>query len=77
MKGYIIIIAILAIIISSLISLNVFFQQALQKEMAEQFNNQQLLLAKTEALRIEGYLNVVKEDMLHVAQIAAVSNVPK
>lgn len=77
MKGYIIITAVFAVIISSLILLNVFFQRSLQMETAEQFNRQQLLLAKTEASNIQGYLSVVKEDILHVAQIAAVMNVSK
>ena len=77
MKKYLVVVGILVIIILSLVALNVFFQQSLQMELAEQFNNQQLLLAKTEALRIEGYLNVIKEDILHVAQISAVMNVSK
>ena len=77
MKRYLVIVGILAVIILSLVALNVFFQRSLQMEMAEQFNNQQLLLAKTEASRIEGYLSVIKEDILHVAQMAAVMNVPK
>ncbi|HAM52587.1 MAG TPA: hypothetical protein DCP92_18510 [Nitrospiraceae bacterium] len=77
MKGYIGIIGILVIIISSLIALNVSFHRTLQLEMAEQFNHQQLLLAKTEASNIQSYLNVVREDVLHVAQIAAVINVSK
>ena len=77
MKRYLVIVGILTVIILSLVALNVFFQQSLQKEMAEHFNNQQLLLAKTEASRIESYLSVIKEDLLHVAQIAAVMNVPK
>ena len=77
MKKYLVVVGILVIIILSLVALNVFFQQSLQMELAEQFNNQQLLLAKTEALRIEGYLSVIKEDLLHVAQISAVMNVSK
>ncbi|MBS1233154.1 MAG: hypothetical protein H6R42_808, partial [Nitrospirae bacterium] len=77
MKGYIVIIGILAVIIISLIALNVSFQRTLQIEMAEQFNKQQLLIAKTEASNIQSYLNVIKEDMLHVAQLVAVRNVSK
>jgi signal transduction histidine kinase len=67
MKGYIIIIGILALIISSLITLNIFFQQTLQMEMAEQFNKQQLLLARAEAANIQAYINSFKEDLLHIA----------
>ena len=77
MKGYIIIISILVVLALSLIALNVSFQRTLQIEMAEQFNKQQLLIAKAEASNIQTYLNVVKEDMLHVVQLAAVMNLSR
>ena len=77
MRGYIFIICILAIILLSLVALNFSFQQTLQIEMAEQFNKQQLLIAKTEASNIQSYLNVVKEDMLHVVQLASAMNISK
>ena len=77
MRGYIFIIGILAIILLSLVALNFSFQRTLQMEMAEQFNKQQLLIAKTEASNIQSYLNVVKEDMLHVVQLASVMNITK
>jgi C4-dicarboxylate-specific signal transduction histidine kinase len=77
MKGYIVITGILAVIVLSLIALNVSFQRTLQIEMAEQFNKQQLLIAKTEATNIQSYLNVIKEDMLHVVQLAAMMNISK
>jgi len=68
MKGHIIIIGILAIIIISLIALNVSFHRTLQMEMAEQFNRQQLLLAKAEASGIKAYIDKIKDEMLHVSQ---------
>ena len=77
MKGYVVIIGILAIIVLALIGLNVSFQRTLQMEMAEQFNKQQLLIAKAEASNIQSYLNVVKEDMLHVVQLASAMNISK
>lgn len=77
MRGYIFIIGILAVILLSLVVLNVSFQRTLQVEMAEQFNKQQLLIAKTEASNIQTYLNVVKEDMLHVVQLAGVMNISR
>ena len=77
MKGYIIIISLLAVVVLALIGLNVSFQRTLQMEMAEQFNKQQLLIAKAEASNIQAYLNVVKEDMLHVVQLASVMNISK
>jgi signal transduction histidine kinase len=76
-RGYVVILGIFAAIILALVTLNIFFQRSLKTEMAEQFNHQQLLLAKTEALRIESYLNVVKEDLLHFVQIAAKINLPR
>lgn len=77
LKGYASIISIFVAITLSLIALNIFYQRSLKMEMAEQFNNQQLLLAKTEALRIESYLSVIKEDLLHFVQIAASMNLPQ
>ena len=61
MKGYIVIIGILAVIVLSLIALNVSFQRTLQIEMAEQFNKQQLLLADAEASNIQAYLGGDRE----------------
>ena len=71
MKGYIVIIGILAVIISSLITLNISFQQTLQMEMAEQFNKQQLLLASAEASNIQTYINNIRDKMIHVAQVVS------
>ena len=76
-KGYLGISGFFIAITLSLVALNFFYQRSLKMEMAEQFNNQQLLLAKTEALRIESYINVVKEDMLHFVQVAAMLNLPR
>ena len=76
-KSYYGIAGIFAAITLSLIALNISYQRSLEMEMAEQFNSQQLLLAKTEASRIESYLNVVKEDMLHFIQMAAMINLPQ
>ena len=67
MKGYILIIGILAIIISALVTLNIFFQQSLQMEIAEQFNKQQLLLSRTIADNIKSYINSVKEESVELA----------
>lgn len=69
MRGYILIIGILAVIISSLITLNVSFQQTLQMEMAEQFNKQQQLLANAEASNMQTYIRRIKDEMIHIAQI--------
>ncbi len=77
MKGYVVIIAVLAGIVLSLMTLSVFFQRTLQMEMAEQFNKQQLLLANAEATGIQDYLRSVQDEMHHVAQSLALYPVRK
>ncbi len=69
MKGYLIIIGTLIVVISGLITLNIFFQQSLQMEIAEQFNKQQLLLSRSIADNISAYLYFVKEDVLHISRM--------
>ncbi|MFZ2198078.1 MAG: hypothetical protein WAV13_10120, partial [Thermodesulfovibrionales bacterium] len=71
MKGYTVIIGILAVVVLSLIALNVSFQRTLQIEMAEQFNKQQLLLADAEASNIQAYLGGTEREMLHMAQMVS------
>jgi signal transduction histidine kinase len=68
MKGYAVIIGVLAAVIVALVTLSVFFQRTLQMETAEQFNKQQLLLANAEASNIQTYLGGIKEEMLHIAR---------
>lgn len=68
MKGYIVIVGILAVIVSSLITLNISFQQTLQMEMADQFNKQQQLLANAEATNIQTYIDDIRNETLHSAQ---------
>jgi len=77
MKRYIVIIGVLAIIISALVILSVFFQRTLQMETAEQFNRQQLLLANAEASSIQTYLSGAKEEMLHIAQSLSLFQIRK
>jgi C4-dicarboxylate-specific signal transduction histidine kinase len=77
MKGHIIIIGILAVIIISLITLNVSFHRSLQMEMAEQFNRQQLLLAKAEASGIKAYIDKIKDEMFHVSQFETMMQIKR
>ncbi|MBI5099756.1 MAG: hypothetical protein HZB30_11020 [Nitrospirae bacterium] len=77
MKSYIAIIGVLVIIIASLIILNVSFHRTLQMEMAEQFNKQQLLLAKAEASNIQAYIGKVKDEMLRITQFESMSQINK
>lgn len=74
-KGSFVIIGILAAIILVLVTVSVFFQRALQMEAAELFNRQQLLLANTEAANIQGYVEGLRDEMLHIAQTIARSPV--
>jgi signal transduction histidine kinase len=69
MKSYLLIVGTLIVVISSLITLNVFFQQSLQMEMAEQFNKQQSLLSKSIADNIGAYLYFIKQDVIHISNM--------
>ncbi len=75
MKAHIIFIAILVIIVSVVLFLSFSFQQTLQMEMAEQFNKQQLLLARSEASNIHAYISRVQEEMLSIAQLVSLFRV--
>ena len=75
MKSYKMIIGTLAVIILSLVTLSIFFERTLQREMAEQFNKQQLLLANAQASNIQEYLGRMKEEMLHIAQSVSLLNI--
>jgi signal transduction histidine kinase len=70
-KGYVIIIGVFAVIILALIVSSIFFQRTHQMEMAEQFNRQQLLLANAQATGIQDYLAGIKNEIVHIAQSAA------
>ncbi len=75
MKTQIIIIAILVMIVTAIIALNSSFQHTLQMDMAEQFNKQQLLLARSEASNIKAYISRVKEEMFSIAQLVSLFRV--
>lgn len=67
-KGSVTAIVFLVVILVAVIALNSSFQRTLQMETAEQFNKQQLLLAKAEASNIQGLIGKIKDDMLRVSQ---------
>jgi signal transduction histidine kinase len=77
LRGYVFVVGIFGAIILALVTLNIFFQRSLRMEMAEQFNDQQIILAKTEAARIERFFDIVKEDLLQYVQVAAMMNLPR
>jgi PAS domain S-box-containing protein len=63
MKFNIFLFVLVFIIISFVITLNVFFQQNYQQEMAEQFNRQQLVMAKTVSSSIKGFFEHMEEEL--------------
>ncbi len=71
MKTNILLLGLALFIISLIITLNIFFQQSYQSEMAEQFNSQQLLIAKSVARNIEVELQHIEAEALTLARVVA------
>ncbi len=69
MKGHFIIIGILLFIVSILISLNIFFQQSLQMEIAQEFSKQQQLISQLIASNITDFVRLRKERVLYSARV--------
>lgn len=67
MRGYFIIIGILVIVVSALVTLNIFFQNTLQLDMADQINKQQLLLARSIAETISSFIGFTREEVSEIA----------
>ncbi len=65
----------LLIVLSLIIVLGQFFHQSLQEEMAGQFNNQQLLLAREVAANIESFVDHVYNDINVIAQLPEIQNI--
>ncbi len=74
MRGYLLILIPVVLIISILITLNIFFQQSLQMEVAEQFNSQQHMLARSIAENIVSYVESSKETVSIVARFIGRGN---
>lgn len=68
MRSYLLIIGILIVAISVLVTLNIFFQQSLQLEIAEQFSNNQLQISTSIADSIKGYVQFMKEETIEVSR---------
>lgn len=62
-------------ILSLIIILGQFFHQTLQNEMADQFNKQQLLLAREVAINIESFIDHVYEDISVISQLPEVDRI--
>lgn len=73
MKGYFYIILPIALVLSVLLTLNVFFQQSLQQEVAEQFNILQAFSAEVAASQLKTNLEVLSEELEFVSSTFAYS----
>src|SRR5512134_1818203 len=62
-------------VLSLIIILGQFFHQTLQNEMADQFNKQQLLLAREVAINIESFIDHVYEDISVISQLPEVDRI--
>jgi C4-dicarboxylate-specific signal transduction histidine kinase len=65
-------IAVLLFIISLIVYLNIVFQQNLNKDIAKQFNDQQLLLARGAALNIENHVDNYEKHLLTISHLPVV-----
>ena len=77
MKTNIVMFSLAVFIISLIITLNVFFQESYQSEMAEQFNRQQLIIAKSIAKSIEGDIRRIEAETLSLARLIAEKSLDK
>jgi len=68
MRDYFLIIAPIVLIISILITLNIFFQQSLQMEVAEQFNSQQHMLARSISENVLSYIETAQENLIIISR---------
>ena len=71
MRTNIILFALVVFIISLIITLNIFFQHSYQSEMAEQFNRQQLIIAKSIAKSIEDEIQYIEAGTVSLARLIA------
>lgn len=69
MKTNLLLFILVLFIISLIITLNIFFQQSYQSEMAEQFNRQQLLIAKSVAKSIGDDMQHIEAETLSLARL--------
>jgi PAS domain S-box-containing protein len=65
----------LLVVLSLIIILGQFFHQSLQEEMAEQFNKQQLLLAREVAMNIESLTDHVYKSIRVIAQFPEIDRI--
>ncbi len=67
----------LLLLVGIIITLNIFFQQNYQAEMADQFNRQQLLIAKTVANSIRREIGHIQEELVALSRLLSVRGVER
>jgi C4-dicarboxylate-specific signal transduction histidine kinase len=72
MKNKIVIISLFIFLVSLLITVNIFFQESLRSELAAQYNNQQLLIAKTVADSIHNAIDHMEDEIVALSRLLAV-----
>ncbi len=68
-------ILVLLVVLSFIIILGQFFQQSLQEEMANQFNQQQLFLAREVAMNIESFTDHVYTNLKVISQLPDIDRI--
>jgi signal transduction histidine kinase len=66
---------VLLVVLSLIIILGQFFHQSLQEEMAGQFNQQQLLLAREVAMNIESFVDNVYKNLRVISELPSVHKI--
>jgi signal transduction histidine kinase/uncharacterized protein YktB (UPF0637 family) len=77
MKSRIIIFSVFIFLVSILIIFNVIFHESLHDELAEQYNHQQLLIAKTVADSIYAAIEHLEEESTSLARLLAIRGLHK
>jgi PAS domain S-box-containing protein len=67
----------LLVVLSLIIILGQFFHQSLQEEMAGQFNQQQLLLAREVSMNIETFIDHVYRDLHVIARLPEINTIQR
>ncbi len=65
----------LLVVLSLIIILGQFFHQSLQEEMAGQFNQQQLLLAREVAINIESFIDHAYKDITVISRMPEIQRI--
>jgi C4-dicarboxylate-specific signal transduction histidine kinase len=71
LRTNIFILILILFVVSLIITLNIFFQQSYQSEIAEQFNRQQLIIAKSIAKNIENQIDHLEDETISFVGLLA------